>query len=453
MPDSNHISTSDLLEGYIADVAKKLPRIGSASEQVVVDVPADISASVLNGVTGLFALAPFRCRGSARGIRDLYLSYDSSIDEGTASCFPGIANLRLESNRPVRLSWFGDAPIEALAIRDRSIDLWAEVGGMSLRYLNVNWSGVPLEDLPFSVVTLILSPRFKVLPTALAPVFRLPRVENLAVHNIELRNLRALSEMKQLANLVVSTKSLSGVARLIRLRSLRVVGVTCPPISELGECTELRSLELRARRAPEDLSAVTKCGNLERLVLDFGALYDVVEIKSLNFLRTLKNLQELTIQSVRLLDKDLSAIQMLPQLKRLKLVGNFGSNIEQFEAWLQSRSGMSAEVQNLRPVAGKGLSLKPVMMGDAWTLLDDLTLPLNLPNNYEVEKAVKAAIEAESHEVLERIEFDSESGAFSAQARSRRDIGVVAKIIRAMIAKARHRPPSRGVGKRALRRR
>jgi hypothetical protein len=76
-------------------------------------------------------------------------------------------------------------------------------------------------------------------------------------------------------------------------------------------------------------------------------------------------------------------------------------------------------------------SLRIAREGKTWTVFQDLS-SLGYENNYDVEKAVKAALHRQAPTVLPRLQFDSEAEAFSVTARSLDDIKAVAAAVESL---------------------
>jgi len=430
MPD---ISVDDLLDGPVGVLCKQLPAYPAGQTQVTVMETTVLSATAMTGATTLCAMAPFRCTEPLPEVRDLFLSLSASIDATTAACFSALLNLRVESKQPLRLSWFGDAPLEALSLRDRSLESWPEMRERSIKRLRIDWSGQSLSALPQSIVRLSLGASLKADVALLAPIYDLPRLRSLTLRNIRLASLRDLSKARSLEEVTVSTRSLKGVGQLQGLRSLRIEGVSCPPLSELASNETLQTLEIRARQPPADLAAIGALRNLRRLVLDFGDLYDIVDIESVGFLRSLPHLRDLEILTVRLIDQDLSPLDALSDLAVLRLVGDFGSDIARVSS--RTSEGLKTVIHPVGTGPTPGF-ITPIKIDGVWTLFEDLTTLLCLETNYEVEKEVKTALKVAAPDVAGRIEFDSEAGTFCARTSSRADSEVLAQVIRTLIADA-----------------
>src|SRR4051812_21783763 len=130
---SARISVDELLEGPVTELCRGLPAVGHRAPDVALRLSAALDRQLLRGVSGLFALTPFSCRERIPSVRSLWLSYRAHIDEFTARCFSRLVNLRVESNDPLRISWFAGCPLEGLSFSDGSVADLDNLVTMSLR--------------------------------------------------------------------------------------------------------------------------------------------------------------------------------------------------------------------------------------------------------------------------------------------------------------------------------
>jgi hypothetical protein len=410
----------------LAEFYKTLPEIGQRSSYVAIRKAVDLTPHALRGVRGLYALSSFRCRTPAPTVREL--SLETAIDEETARCFTGLVNARIGSGLGGRLEWFGDSKLEGLALSDRSASDWPSLRSMSLSRLSLAWAEMPLEHLPSSLRWLNLTAWRRLSPKQLEPLAALPRLETLRLTNVDLGTLTSVARIGSLTDLsVASTKSLRGISRIDRLRSLHLGGTTCPSVSALLECHTLRELVIRARTPPGDLDVLGKLVGLEKLTLDFESISDLADLDSIGFLRSLVNLRELNIYGVRVRDRDVSAIAELRGLKTLGLRGAFGPGLGRLRRANPGRRTKIHEAPD-RP----SNPLEPMFVAGTWSLFADLTMLLGKKNNYDVERAIRRQLKSLAPELSQRLEFDSESGSFCANATSRSDILRLADIIGSM---------------------
>jgi hypothetical protein len=67
-----------------------------------------------------------------------------------------------------------------------------------------------------------------------------------------------------------------------------------------------------------------------------------------------------------------------------------------------------------------------------WVLFSDLAGDLGYENNYEVERAVKEELSGTAPDLMSRVQFDSEAGAFCVRAKTRQDVDEVVTKLRTM---------------------
>lgn len=350
------LSAARLLDGNIVELARRLPHPGSKSAQICIGAPLALDPRKLRGVTDILAFAPFTCRRPLPAVRGLHLGPGATIDEGTARCFSALRNLRVETTEPLSLSWFDEAPLEGLSIRDRSIADWQDLHRSNVPRLSVKWFELPLDPLPASVRWLKISAWRKATLRSMAPIWKLAALENLTLQtsaSLTFPDLSPFRPLQRLKMLDVFPRSLRGAEHLTALRSLSVhVKGRCPPVSELL-ANRLTTLNLRARFPPADVAQLARLATLRRLHLSLGYLKDVIELPSLGFLAGLRELRQLDVYLVRLLDGDLSPLLALRHLKRVKLVGDFGPNPGSAMATLKQRKGASVKFHPLPPVRTK----------------------------------------------------------------------------------------------------
>lgn len=431
-------SVEALLEKPLPELSEQGPGIGKGTKQVVLREPGQLDPRKLRGVRELIACVPFSCREPLPDVHGLYLSYGAEIDQWTARQFSGLNTLRVESKEPVSLSWFETSALERMSIDDRSVRRWSEIEDLPLRYLRLLWGGVnDLGRLPSSLESVSIGAWPQVRPAAFASVWALPGVKSIAVHNFTFKDLRASAAALKLSNLTISTRALKGVETFRDLTTLRVTSVNSAlSLAPLAASGALRSLEIYAAQAPQDLPMLGRLEKLERLILALGTLGKVVDVDSLQFLSSMKGLRELDVHTVHVRDDDVRALQELPSLKILKLAGRFGPAVRQLVTQRRRKPRWATDVNIVAPAMPERSPLVPSRIRGAWTIFGDLRRIVGGQSNYSVEGRVKKALRKKEPTLLKRIEFDSERDAFSARTVSKSDIDVVARTIAEMSVEA-----------------
>jgi len=427
------ISEHDFQAGPLVELSRRLPEIGAGTGQVVLRKQRALTPRMLAGVTDLIALAPFSCRGPVRDVRALYLGHDAVIDESTARSFVGLERLRVASRSPVDMSWFDSVDLTHLSVSDRSVQNLDSVRHRTIANVALFWTGRSLEFLPESAKSVTLAAMCRAPVKAIAPIWKLPDLEELILRNVPLRSLRQAAGASRLRSLSAPLRSLEGAAALEHLRELRVDSDRqCPPVASLASLPHLVSLHIRADSMPDDPEQIGRINRLRRLVLDLGYMGNIPEITSLDFLAHLDELRELVIMKVRLSSKDVTPIQELPRLRRLKLVGEFGPGLKALVDKRKRRKGVVTDVHVVELSDEPPSLCEPRRIGGIWSIFEDLTAPLRVKTNYRAEELIVSALKKAAPKVLPRIEFDTEAGAFSASANAREDIDILARLIRAM---------------------
>jgi len=400
------------------------PSLGDGARTAAVRTPVEVQQTDIADAVALCALCAFTSRAPISTVRSLSLTKEATIDERTARAFPQLAALRVETRTPVSLRWFDAAPIEALAVRDKSIADQSLLRLIPLRELRVEWMGMPLHNIPTRIRRLVINTWRPMPPSDFAALSNLQILDELALSGVELKNMGDLAGVPSLTTVTVATRSLAGVERLESLRSLKLI-VHAPAVAPLASARLLENVEIRARRAPADLDRLSKLSGLKRLVLDLGSVDGLADVKSISFLSELPALEELVIRGVRLLDGDLRAVGAL-RLRKLELEGDFGP-----EASSLARLLPTATTRLVRNAGDTGLYDVALVAG-LWVLFADLAGELGYENNYEVEQAVKAELSETAPDLMSRVQFDSEAGAFCLRAETRQDVEEVVAKIRAM---------------------
>ncbi len=401
------------------------PSIGDASSAVAIRRPVEVQQTDIGDAVALCALCPFASRTDIPSVRSLSLTKGVTMDERTARSFPRLAALRVETRNPVSLRWFDAAPLEVLAFRDKSFADHSVLRTTRIRELRLEWMGMPLHEIPSTIRRLAINAWRPVAPSDLSVLSDLQGLEELALSGrADLKDLRVLAKAPSLTTVMVAARSLTGVERLERLRSLRLI-VHAPAVAPLASARALESVEIRARHAPADLDLLSKVSGLKRLLLDLGDIGGLADVKSISFLSELPALEELIIRGARLLDGDLKVLRTL-KLRKLELAGDFGPQASSLASALPT-----ATVRVVGNTDGAGF-YDVVQVAGLWVLFSDLARELGYENNYEVERAVKEDLSRTAPDVISRVQFDSEAGAFCVRAKTRKDVDEVATKLRTM---------------------
>ena len=157
---------------------------------------------------------------------------------------------------------------------------------------------------------------------------------------------------------------------------------------------------------------------------------DAGELATIDFVAGLEHLEELVLLNVDIVDRRLDALYELPRLRRLKLTGKVGPDVEQLRA---RRPDVEIETHLVGEPAGRvyvGLvHYDPPRPGiESWSIFQNMTDLLGVPTNGQAEQRIRAAIRASDAALAKRLEFDTESGAVGIYA-AKLDIRAVAELI------------------------
>lgn len=145
---------------------------------------------------------------------------------------------------------------------------------------------------------------------------KLPALQSLFILKSEVKNLDALSELKDLKQLVLynndGAENLSFLKKLSGLTLFRYTNMNCKGIGAVSSLKNLTALSLDVpARVMKTLAPLKSLTKLKKLSLGYGAF------EELSALKKLKNLRELTIDNHYL--KDISALKSLKKLGSLTL--------------------------------------------------------------------------------------------------------------------------------------
>lgn len=178
---------------------------------------------------------------------------------------------------------------------------------------------------------------------SVSPLLGNPTIRSLSlVDCAEIPSLEKLN-FRRLQTLHVAScnlRALEGAAEIESLTELRITDCPVTDLAPLSKSIRLRSIEML------DQAVVPEFGNaeyesLERFVLR-GSSEPELRIPDSRWAALMPNLRELVID-VKMEDEDLTAIEQLPRLSRLKLFGDFSQ--EQL-ARIESRAELEFTVQS-----------------------------------------------------------------------------------------------------------
>jgi hypothetical protein len=203
----------------------------------------------------------------------------------------------------------------------------------------------------------------------------------------------------------------------------------------LAALTELRDLSIYSEGTPPNLEAVGQLPKLRRLELRIGAWNKPAQLRSIDFIAGIREVEELGLWSVDIEDRRLDPLFELPNLRRLAITGPIGPNIEEFR---QRRPDVEVTAHLIGEPEGR-IHVGPVNI-DHWTveglerthpwqIFQDLTRILRRGTNDVAEDRLRATIESDDPRLAERLRWDSEAEAVGVYAMTEADIRAVAAVI------------------------
>ena len=263
---------------------------------------------------------------------------------------------------------------------------------------------------------------------------RLVNLERLSLVEIEMTNLRAYKELTGLRELRLMgrMKSLDGIEALRAVETLRLRGHVVRDLTPLAALPHLRDLTLTYTDAVADYSPVGSLRSLRRFELTLGNITDEAPLPSIGFLAGLDELEEVIIQNVALADPRLDALVALRRLRRVKLTGRAGPDVDGLR---RRRPDLEIDTHLTGEPAGR-VHVGPIHYDapiegiEHWSIYQDVADLLRTPTNDAAERALRRRLKETDPSLLKRLEFDSESGAIGVYAATEADIRAVTEALR-----------------------
>ena len=456
-----------------ADVIAALPTIDAAGPddtQVVVgpgaeraDQDARVSLDPLSEKPWVESVVTYRPLEASRTLPTIRSLYDRSswrtdgVDEAILHNLPGLETLVTDRVRAEALSalpklrdlWF-DMKTHHVPSGEFTMDL-INVPGASDRYRIETDAEAVLARIP-TLERLVVSGfhwRNRVDPIVeleglrwlslhgwrnLRALGRLVNLERLSLVEFEMANLRAYRGLTKLRDLFVMgrMKSLDGIESLVSLETLGLRGYVVRDLAPLAALPHLRGLTMTYTDAVTDYTPIARLEHLRRFELTLGNITDQAELPSLDFLAGLEELEEVTIQNVALADPRLDALAELPRLRRVRLTGKAGPDIDGLR---RRRPDLEIDTHLTGEPAGRvhvgPIHYDPPIEGiDHWSIYQDVHDLLGTPTNDAAERALRRHLKETDPSLLKRLDFDSESGAIGIYAATEDDIRAVAEVLR-----------------------
>ena len=263
---------------------------------------------------------------------------------------------------------------------------------------------------------------------------RLVNLERLTLHEVQMTNLRAykgLTSLREL-RLMGRMKSLDGIEALQAVETLWLRGYVVRDLAPLAALPNLHDLTLTYTDAVTDYAPIGSLKNLRRFELTLGSITDQAPLASIGFLAGLDELEEVLIQNVNLADPRLDPLFELPRLRRVRLTGRAGPDVDDLR---RRRPDLEIDAYLIGEPAGRvhvgPIHYDPPFEGiERWWIYQDVHDVLRAPTNDAAERALRRRLKDADPDLLTRLEFDSESGAIGIYASTEADIRAVAEALR-----------------------
>ena len=265
----------------------------------------------------------------------------------------------------------------------------------------------------------------------------LVNLEQLELMQASFANLKAFRNWEKLSSLALNgsgVKSLEGIGALKALEDLFLGGVGVHDLAPLAGLSRLRRLKIAGAKWVEDFSPIGRLEELRSLILILGSFSETAHLETIDFVTGLEHLEEMEINGAVIDDGRLDVLFSLPEIKRVRLLGNYGSQVERLR---RQKPGIALEVTQLSPEE----TFATFRVGfleihkhekDFWSIFQDLSDSLSVANNFEADRKIRQAIRQRDPALLNRLKFDPDADFVSIAAKTEDDIRKAADIIRSI---------------------
>jgi len=426
-------------------------RWGERLPPLAIDSLAD-----LPGVVSIVADRLVTARRPLPQIRELFVVNQlATVDQETLSNLPGLLSLSLgtgwrtqksdheTASSPPTLDRIDLSVLQRMpGLRDLRFQGQVAASLDPLQYL-AGLERLRIEGAPAGRNTKLLTalPELRWLALeywqALRNLQGLVNLERLELMQASFANLKAFKNWKKLHILALNgsgVKSLEGIGALEALEDLFLGGVGVHDLAPLAGLSRLRRLKIAGAKKVEDLSPIGRLEELRSLSLILGSFTETAHLASIDFISGLEHLEELEISGAVIDDGRLDALFGLPQIKRVRLLGNYGAQVERLR---RHNPGIAIQVIQLSPEeAFDIIQAGPLKIRkheqDFWDISQDLSDLLGVANNFDADRKIRQAIRQRDPALIERLEFDPDADFVSISARTKDDIRKAADIIRSI---------------------
>ncbi len=248
-----------------------------------------------------------------------------------------------------------------------------------------------------------------------------------------LANLKAFKEWKKLHSLALSgrgVRSLEGIAALESLEDLFLGRTGVQDLAPLAGLSRLRRLKLVSPLKEVDFSPIRRIDSLQTLVIQSGG-----RLESIDFIAGLRHLQELDLTGVLITDGRLDALFSLPALRRVRLMGDYGEQVERLRGKIRDcdiQATPQPPETAVQVIRSGEVEMRKLGEG-FWSIFQDMTDLLGVENNFDADRKVRQAIRRQDVDLFKRLEFDPDADFISVRARGEADIRQAAGIIQSIL--------------------
>ncbi len=375
-----------------------------------------------------------------REVNGCRITGNCSLNNANLDKLPAIESLRLSRGTKIDLERLQKESLRNLTVSHWGVKTLEPLAKMTaLNQLYVEMFKDSLEIL--SHMTELTYMRVEGEAKSWASLRECTQLKNAWLDGIAAANMKRLNTWAQLQSLRLggrALKSLAGIEACQKLEYLclcNTIALDPSPVCDLPALKELYIWSPGFRAL--NLESLTPAGSLRRLEIaeSVDSKRDLIHISSLNPLSEIPLLEELVLKGCTITDGDLSPLAGLEHLRRVKLDGYIGCDVDKLqkarpdiiiehdaESILKDGDEMVGQVGIWRPREGL----------EEWFILISLADELGVATNYQAEQVIKRNLKAENPELLKRLHWDTEAGNVSISAKEEKDIRAVAEVINSL---------------------
>jgi hypothetical protein len=261
-------------------------------------------------------------------------------------------------------------------------------------------------------------------------------LEKVELYDLSLSSLKAFKGWKKVRYLLLTgrgVRSLEGIEELSSLEELFLGRTSISDLAPLAHVDSLRSLTLVLPDRVSDFSPLGRLKNLRELTINMGSETSAGHLVNASFVGSLENLERLEITGTVIDDQSQEQILNLPKLQRVTLLVKSSAQAVHLT---HLKPGCEAEFIPVVPEPDLAFQVGPLVVRKIdnfkdtfWSIFQDLSDVLGVEDNFTASKRIQRAIQKQDAKLLARLVFDPDADFVSIQASTEEDIRAAAAII------------------------